>query len=88
MASRIRRDDRFGCRAIEVAGGRDRRLKELLAEALLDNKALKGLLEKTGNACRPPRRGRPGANRPGQLIEGVKFRNGEPVQDAEGKNGA
>jgi hypothetical protein len=26
-----------------------------------------------------------GANRLGQLIEGVKFRNGEPVQDAEDK---
>jgi putative transposase len=26
-----------------------------------------------------------GANRLGQLIEGVEFRNGEPVQDAEGK---
>ncbi len=41
----------------------NRRLKELLAEALLDNKALKGLLEKTGNACRPTRSGGPGPKR-------------------------
>ena len=29
-----------------------------------------------------------GANRLGQLIEGVKFRNGEPIQDAEDKAAA
>ena len=29
-----------------------------------------------------------GANRLGQLIEGVEFRNGEPVQDAEEKAAA
>jgi len=29
-----------------------------------------------------------GANRLGQLIEGVKFRNGEPVQEAEEKAAA
>ena len=31
------------------------------------------------------RRKHDGAMRPGQLIEGVAFRNGEPVQEAEGK---
>jgi len=39
-------NDRFGPERLKSLEDENRRLKELLAEALLDNQALKGLLEK------------------------------------------
>ena len=46
MAGGVRRDDGVGPERLKSLEDENRRLKELLAEALLDNKALKGLLEK------------------------------------------
>ena len=46
MAGEGRLDDRCGPERLKSLAGENRRLKELSAEALLDNKALKGLLEK------------------------------------------
>ena len=48
MAGQVWRDDRFGPERLKSLEDENRRLKELLAEALLDNEALKGLLEKNG----------------------------------------
>ena len=48
MAGRVRRNDRVGSERLKSLEDESRRLKELLAEALLDNKALQGLSAKNG----------------------------------------
>ena len=39
----VRRSRRVGCQAAEGAGGRERKLKKLLAETMLDNAILKDI---------------------------------------------
>jgi len=46
MAGQVRREDGVGPERLKALADENRRLKKLLAEALLDDKALKGLLEK------------------------------------------
>jgi hypothetical protein len=46
MEGRFRRTGRIGGQAAEGAGGENGRLKRMLAEAMLDNAALKNLLGK------------------------------------------